>query len=181
MTNTDQTGQPECGGPDNCLQCREAQKALDQQPEPYNAEKKRQLRPAAEQAFDEIRPVLEGQQPEDGELREQLSNMTVVADVAPIDRRHTVKLANQSVDAIVELVIAWADRRADRRSQAVGVDGLREEIHMQMLAKSENAKNCGELTVIPLGHAVTIAVAAIQAKVTEAYEKGRRDEQKQTV
>lgn len=38
---------------------------------------------------------------------------------------------------------------------------LRKQIHMKMLAKSDTAKDLGELTVVPLGHAVTVALALI--------------------
>lgn len=52
------------------------------------------------------------------------------------------------------------------------MEGLRKEIHMKMLAKSENAKDCGELTVIPLGHAVTIAEALIAQREKLARMQG---------
>lgn len=43
---------------------------------------------------------------------------------------------------------------------------LRHRIHMAMLAKSESAKDCGELTVIPIGFAVTVAQDLIKAELT---------------
>lgn len=53
---------------------------------------------------------------------------------------------------------------------------LRHEIHLAMLAKSQNATEIGELTVVPLGFAVSIAEALITQKVIE----GRIDELKVT-
>lgn len=41
---------------------------------------------------------------------------------------------------------------------------LREEIHLKMLAKSESAKDLGELTVVPLGFAVDLALSLLTAK-----------------
>lgn len=52
-------------------------------------------------------------------------------------------------------------------------DELRHEIHMQMLAKSENAKDLGDLTVVPLGFAVDVALSlAAQARTEAAREAG---------
>lgn len=45
---------------------------------------------------------------------------------------------------------------------AVQGDELRNDIHMKMLSKSKNAKDCGDLTVIPLGFAVTVALEMLQ-------------------
>lgn len=52
---------------------------------------------------------------------------------------------------------------------------LRKSIHMAMLAKSESAKDCGEITVVPLGFAVDVALQAVQAKLKEAYQQGYDD------
>lgn len=43
-------------------------------------------------------------------------------------------------------------------------ESLRHHIHMEMLKLSESAKDCGELTVLPLGHAVTIAQRLIETE-----------------
>lgn len=53
---------------------------------------------------------------------------------------------------------------------------LRHEIHMQMLGKSESAKNLGELTVVPLGFAVDVALSVAAAKAEEAARVARIDE-----
>lgn len=50
-----------------------------------------------------------------------------------------------------------------------GDEGLRHDIHMAMLAKSESAKDCGEITVVPLGFAVDVALQeVIRARKDEA-------------
>jgi hypothetical protein len=41
-------------------------------------------------------------------------------------------------------------------------DALRTDIHMKMLTKASNAKDLGNMTAVPLGYAVTIAVAEIK-------------------
>jgi len=38
------------------------------------------------------------------------------------------------------------------------------EIHMKCLSKSKNAKECGDLTVIPMGFAVQMIKEAVQAE-----------------
>lgn len=43
------------------------------------------------------------------------------------------------------------------------LEQTRHRIHMAMLGKSKNAKDCGELTVVPLGHAVTVALEILQS------------------
>lgn len=48
------------------------------------------------------------------------------------------------------------------------IDELRYSVHMEMLKKSENAKDAGHSTVVRLGFAVDVALALIQRKETEA-------------
>lgn len=56
---------------------------------------------------------------------------------------------------------------------------LRHEVHMAMLAKSESAKDLGELTVVPLGFAVNVALELstqrILALLDEVMGKGYDD------
>jgi hypothetical protein len=54
-----------------------------------------------------------------------------------------------------------AFRVAQSTSAPLSADSLREAVHMKMLSKSDSAKDLGELTVIPLGFAVSIAVELI--------------------
>lgn len=52
---------------------------------------------------------------------------------------------------------------------------LRKEAHLKGLAKSKNAKDCGDLTVVPLGHVSTIVMEMLQAReewlITEVKKK----------
>lgn len=55
---------------------------------------------------------------------------------------------------------------------------LRQQIHMAMLQKSESAKDLGELTVVPLGFAVDVALQLITAR--DAANIGELEELKYT-
>lgn len=70
----------------------------------------------------------------------------------------------------------WVCICMSTHNQSSKDEELRHRIHMKMLSKSETAKDCGELTVVPLGHAVTIAMdlmlkAELQARIDEITNK----------
>jgi|ERR1044072_4865170 hypothetical protein len=161
MTNTDQTGQPD---KITCIDC-------GKQNVPNWDGKGRCITCARDK-------VLE-QQPEDGELQDILT-------------RFKRQVKGENIGAGYEQTMlelrTWADRRADRRSQAVGVDKLdykniRSDVVTLLSSDTtylvppdvdatEWYADC-ILGIVQNYHEKILP--AIQAKITEAYEKGQRD------
>lgn len=56
------------------------------------------------------------------------------------------------------------------------LSNLRHEIHMAMLGKSENAKDLGDLTVVPIGFAVDVALGLFEAYCTRREREARVDQ-----
>lgn len=132
---------------------------------------------------------LEGQQPEDDELKVDFNN----GEFAWFDRI-LLKMAIQekttntddekeqvwmeSRAAIIAGFTAWADRRADRRSQAVGVDELVDEL-IAVLSAIHLDLQCKHITDQEAfqrhQNLERKMKLKLQAKITEAYEKGKAD------
>ena len=65
-----------------------------------------------------------------------------------------------------------AECECDRHSKTPSttskpVEALRSQVHLKMLEKSESAEDLGELTVVPLGFAVDVAMELIDKQVLE--------------
>lgn len=116
------------------------------EPEPYDAQKKRQLRPAAEEALAMVRPILEAQQPVDDELLTDAFYEWLEAHGVILEKYH---LSKGGFEAIIDLnklqpaMLAYADRRADKRAEEARIDAI---VHI-MGAKTEGLFDNGELFI----------------------------------
>lgn len=123
--------------------------------------------------------MTQGQQPEDGELVEIIGTLvhTYLAKVNKPRNDTELQAYNAKVSKLEEVAVskltAWADRRADRRSQAVSVDELLQDVDEILAFGYKDPTFIHDIHVLIGGEErVATARAAIQSKITEAYEKG---------
>ena len=80
--------------------------------------------------------------------------------------KHTLKLVPESQRELFIFELAkWYTAKQTPTPPVEPLDGgeIRHTVHMAMLEKSESASTLGELTVVPLGFAVDVALALIKA------------------